>query len=554
MNDGGEYTQMPEGDPSDVAGGSPDSEDMPVQLDRRAAEVAAAIPTGESTAALGGRSQSTAERKRALRFVEEYSFQACIGACIALNIIVMAGETDTPDYEIWWYLENIFLIVFLLELILRILYKGAVDFITGSDQLWNFFETIIVLIGVCELWFMPLVGAVVSEDEPNGMQGRRHSDTARDDQSCLLRVLRLLRLLRLFRIFKIFQSLLKLAKAFREMMQSFFVIFAILFFFILFCAIICTQLLGQGEALDRDAMDNFDDLFPLVQMNFHDVQTSLFTLFQVTTTDNWMQIAEPVIALDERWMLFFVMFILFASWTMISVLTAVASDCMVMATNDRQAAELLEAEAKRKEFLSFLKEAFYESDADGSGTLDKQEFDDMIGNPQILNQIRHLGVAINRQDLLDAWGMLDIDGAGELTIDEFVTGLAYLQEGLSTKHIVDVEYQVKRVSFKTQKRIEKIKKFMENMKRLNAEVLTSLKTQETMDMQQLRALWLWKEWASKSSPEIFQKHAEVTARLRQPPAPRVGDAAPSPSSSIPSPRLQKEEGPAPVAASTGKVS
>lgn len=136
--------------------------------------------------------------------------------------------------------------------------------------------------------------------------------------------------------------------------------------------------------------------------------------------------------------------------------------------------------------------------------------------------------------------MLDTDGVGELTIDEFVSGLAYLQEGLSTKHIVDVEYSVKKVSHRTEQRLEKIKRFMADMKSLNQDVHASLRGQEIADNEQLRALWLWKEWAEERSPGCFDSYPEVLARIRKPCDPAdVLDQTPCPRPSL-RPDLQAE--------------
>merc|ERR1712151_24187 len=126
------------------------------------------------------------------------------------------------------------------------------------------------------------------------------------------------------------------------------------------------------------------------------------------------------------WRLFFVFFIAFASWTMLSVLTAVASTHMIEATSDRKESEIQEQELKHKLFIGFLQDAFVESDTDGNGYLDKEEFESLIAKPEVHRHMRELGVHLTPDELNKAWSMLDMDGSGELNIEEFVTGLSYL--------------------------------------------------------------------------------------------------------------------------------
>merc|ERR1711957_889605 len=118
---------------------------------------------------------------------------------------------------------------------------------------------------------------------------------------------------------------------------------------------------------------------------------------------------------------FFVFYIAFAAWTMISVLTAIAADNMIAATSDRKEMELREQEIKQRAFISFLRNTFYEADTDGNGLLDREEFEALMAKEMVTKEMGRLGVNLTDSDLFKAWQMLDIDDSGELTIDEFVS-------------------------------------------------------------------------------------------------------------------------------------
>mmetsp|Transcript_29470 Transcript_29470/g.68609 ORF Transcript_29470/g.68609 Transcript_29470/m.68609 type:complete len:375 (-) Transcript_29470:73-1197(-) len=301
-----------------------------------------------------------------------------------------------------------------------------------------------------------------------------------------------------------------------DMLQSFTITFLVMAMFIIINAIFCTEMLGKAEAFERIHL--VEDPVRRAQLQqeitvlFKDIPTSVFTLFRVTTTDNWIEIANPVLELDPRWGLFFILFILIAAWTMISVLTAVASDSMVAAASFRQEAEAREQEVKKKEFRTFLRTTFYEADEDGNSTLDADEFKKLIQKESLSNYMRTLGINIQMQDLERAWLMLDVDQSGELTIDEFVMGLAYLQEGLSTKHVMNIDSEIKRVSQRTEGRLNKLVEEISHMLGQNVELKDKLKEQTDHSWQQCKMLFQWLDEAQQTSPDDFPTEVMEAAK------------------------------------------
>merc|ERR1712217_354994 len=123
-------------------------------------------------------------------------------------------------------------------------------------------------------------------------------------------------------------------------------------------------------------------------------------------------------------------------------------------------------------FITFLQDAFVESDNDGNGYLDKEEFESLINK---------------------AWSMLDMDGSGELNIEEFVTGLSYLQEGLATKHILNVDYSLKRVAVNCENRMDKMSILVAQVVGQNEEIMRHL--EKGQDRQSDVNIALWQHWA-----------------------------------------------------------
>lgn len=293
-----------------------------------------------------------------------------------------------------------------------------------------------------------------------------------------------------------FDNLMAFLNALGKMLDTFVWIFCLLFIFLFSIAVCLVPLLGRGEALEGLDVDTADII--RVQRYFHDVGTGLFTLFQLTTCDNWDEIANPLIAINPWWRVFFVFFIGLASWTMMAVLTAEASDRMIEATSVKKENVLLNREKRHKEFIHFLRDAFLDADADGNGLLDKEEFQALMEKDFVTKQMKALGILLSQDELMKAWDMLDVDDSGELTIDEFVDGLGHLQEGLATKHIVNVDYSLKRVERQVEERLSGIQQAMTAVQDQNSVILDVIKTQEQSDSVHQPSLWLWQRWAASS--------------------------------------------------------
>lgn len=430
----------------------------------------------------------TAAYQELLSLVEESWFKNCIFLVLVINMCVLALETDFQDAQaIWQWLDISFLAVYFTELLMRVTLLGLLEFCWGPDWVWNQLHIVTVILGVLEIMLPPMFGDLAG------------------GQTLLMQILNLLRILRMFRIFQMVRRLRVFLESIKEMAESFVGIFVVLFVFIISCAITCTHLLGHGEAF------NMDDplvvqLLPQIQRSFGSVLTSTFTLFQVTTLDNWFEVAEPVIKLDWRWQVCFVIFIGFTSWTMISVLTAVASDSMVKAASDQQAARQQEQIANRMQFLIFLDHIFKNADTDGNGLLDKQEFNTIIRETHVKDKMIELGLNLTVGDLKQAWDVLDVNRSGELTADAFVSGIAFLYETLSTKHVVEVDNTHKRISLTALAVVRKGQEKAAEIHQQNERILLALQQREAQQVEKLELLRHWRLWALAQTPSSIDHH------------------------------------------------
>jgi voltage-gated sodium channel len=222
-------------------------------------------------------------RKRLRSLVDSDRFQRFIIAVIVVNAVTLRLETsDRMVAEYGWLLhavDRIALAIFVVELMLRLTGHGWRFF---RDP-WSVFDFIIVGIAL-----VPTSGAF-----------------------SVLRVLRALRILRVLRLVALVPSMRGVVAALLTAIPGMASIAALLGLLLYIAAVIATQLFGNG-----------------VPDRFGDLGTSLFTLFQVMTTDDWANVARATMAVQPLAWIFFVIYMLLSTFAVLNLFIAVVVRAM----------------------------------------------------------------------------------------------------------------------------------------------------------------------------------------------------------------------------------
>jgi voltage-gated sodium channel len=219
-------------------------------------------------------------RARLGAFVEHPRVQAGIIAIILLNAVTLGLETSSRAMEavgpLLIALDHAILWVFVAELALK-LYAHGLRFFRSA---WNVFDFVIVGIAL-----MPSSGAF-----------------------SVLRALRVLRLLRLLsavpRMRQVIESLVLALPGLGSI-----ALLLLLFFYIF--AVMATKLFGAD--------------YP---QWFGNLGASMFSLFQIMTLEGWVDIARSVMERYPAAWLFFLTFILLATFTVLNLFIAIIVNAM----------------------------------------------------------------------------------------------------------------------------------------------------------------------------------------------------------------------------------
>lgn len=246
--------------------------------------------------------QDSSLQAKVQQLVEKNWFTRLILTLILLNAVLLGMETSAAlmaQYGVLLHsLDRLLLGIFVLELLLRIFAYRLAFF----KDAWNLFDFAVIAI------------ALVPASGP-------------------LAVLRSLRVLRVLRVLSMVPSMKRVVSALLGSLPGLASIAMVLLLIYYVFAVIATKLFGAA--------------FPEW---FGSIGRSLYTLFQVMTLESWsMGIARPVMETFPLAWLFFVPFILIATFTMLNLFIAIIVNTMQTFSEEEHAAE--RAEDKQAEAL-----------------------------------------------------------------------------------------------------------------------------------------------------------------------------------------------------------
>jgi voltage-gated sodium channel len=257
-------------------------------------------------------------RARLGAFVEHPRFTATITALIIVNAVTLGLETSPAAVattgDLLFALDRAILAVFVVELLLRMAAHGPRFFRGG----WNWFDLVVVGIAL-----LPATGP--------------------------LSVLRALRVLRVLRLVSVVPEMRMVVESVARSLPGLGSIALLLIVFFYVFAVMATKLFG--------------DTHP---QWFGHIGGSLFSLFQVMTLESWTTIARGVMQSHPWAWLFFLAFILVATFTVLNLFIAVIVNAMQeqhaaqvrAGTAEPTPAERLEREVRAlREELAVLRDA-----------------------------------------------------------------------------------------------------------------------------------------------------------------------------------------------------
>ncbi len=237
---------------------------------------------------------------------------------IVLNALAFGLLTDIsiadrigPELESFCDLS---ILIFIVELMIRLsLEKGR--FFTGRNRYWNWFDTIIVVL----------------------------SSAAQLGTFSSFRVFRIFRVFRQLNILRVVRSADKLKLIVEAIFNA---IPGMLWTTILFVIIMYTYALLGSTFFGNEFPDWFGNVW-----------RSMYSLFQIMTLESWsMGIARPVMDIYPAAWVYFVTYVLIASYVILNIVVALVVSSLqeVTAKNEAKKSQMLSRDALREEMEKLL--------------------------------------------------------------------------------------------------------------------------------------------------------------------------------------------------------
>eukprot|EP00746_Dinoflagellata_sp_MGD_P166159 gnl/MRDRNA2_/MRDRNA2_95871_c0_seq1.p1 gnl/MRDRNA2_/MRDRNA2_95871_c0~~gnl/MRDRNA2_/MRDRNA2_95871_c0_seq1.p1 ORF type:complete len:602 (+),score=119.71 gnl/MRDRNA2_/MRDRNA2_95871_c0_seq1:112-1917(+) len=323
------------------------------------------------------------------------TFESVFGLIMMANGCVIGVQLSVENSEGIMYevAEHFFTAIFLIEIIIRMMLDGW----TWVYNFYNFCDFALVMVtGVLTMWIL-------------GPAGVESAFVRRFQVIRVLRLIRVVRAVRTIPFFAVLWTLIGgLIDSFNTLFWTFVMIVSVLWTF----AIFAVYWIGRAPEFEDD---------PEAQMLFGDVVKTLLTLFQIVTLDSWTAIARPLMKKSGVIVPFFLVVIAVVTFVLMNLITAVIVEHAFNQAKEDEELVAHHLKLEQEAEIAELGEIFKEIDLDGSGFLDKEEYEQAVMyNPRIKAKIQIL--EMSQQELLDLWDLFaGVDG--ELAVEEFERGM-----------------------------------------------------------------------------------------------------------------------------------
>jgi voltage-gated sodium channel len=377
---------------------------------------AESLGSGGRRHGVGSDSETVREAKNlAFRIVSRPEFSWATSLVIFVNSVIIGVEIEmdiqNQDSSSIQDTENIFLLIYIVELSLRFLGIGR----RSLRNPWTVFDLVLVIVGVATTWILlPILRLV--------RQGGGGTPAVAEllQQVLIFRTVRLLRLVRALRLIGVFKPLWKLVQGMLNSMSTMFSALVLILLTIYIFACI------GGELITKPMMDDGDsEVSQVVRNNFGNLLVIMMTLGQFVTMDSIAQIYTPLVHHNPYLVLYFGIMVMLVSVTLMNLVTAIIVEDSIARANADAEMEQHYARQKMKQLTPAIRQVFHQLDTSSDGAIQIKEIISGVGQLTI-KLPTELQDVLKPDKLVDLFEFLDLDGSGELTEVEFVEGVSHL--------------------------------------------------------------------------------------------------------------------------------
>eukprot|EP00413_Alexandrium_margalefii_P039299 CAMPEP_0204603214 /NCGR_PEP_ID=MMETSP0661-20131031/57126_1 /ASSEMBLY_ACC=CAM_ASM_000606 /TAXON_ID=109239 /ORGANISM="Alexandrium margalefi, Strain AMGDE01CS-322" /LENGTH=751 /DNA_ID=CAMNT_0051614259 /DNA_START=22 /DNA_END=2277 /DNA_ORIENTATION=+ len=383
-------------------------------------------------------SQEELERRRKSSIlspvVSHPAFDYFFASVIMLNSLfigvqadVRISNADTFEVPSWFdHCEKVFAALFLIELIMRAIALKW-QFFAKKQIMWNVFDLTLVLMSVFEITFAIIVSD--GSDSPSGKGG---------SVGKVIRMFRMVRIIRIMRVLRFLAELRVMVTLIIHSVRSLFWLLVLLVIILYVFAIFFTQgvtdhLMDVAPPPDEKSvlMKYYGGLFP-----------SALTLFlSITGGISWIEVLDPLKATGPVFVTLFLIYVFFAVFSVLNIVTGVFVDGAIQRSAQERDLRLEKEKEQKKLYVTMLMDLLEEIDSGGTGVITRTELEEAFKSDLVRYSFSVLDIDIADSNYL--FDMLDLDGSGEVDMEEFVSGCLRLKGNAKSIDIHTLMFEVK---------------------------------------------------------------------------------------------------------------
>jgi len=375
-----------------------------------------------------------------LCIVKSNWFTYGIMGLIFINMALLGFQVDAgnqpPFEEPDWFdtVNNIIVIIFVVELVLKLAAYKVRGFFCGPDRYWNAFDCAIVGVSVFELVVeitMSIAFTELGETDPNQLRFLR-----------VMKIARALRGVRVMRLLRYVSSLRAILFSISSTLGSLFwtlVLLQILFycFGVLVAQIVndhCRYLyLGAGN-----------ESCELVLLQFWgSVPEAMLTLFLAISGGlSWNDAFVPLRKVSEIAAVFMILYIVIAVFAVLNVVTGVFCNTAIENAKADKDIAIMKQMQKHRAQVESLRSVFNDIDCNQSKLVSVAELEEACARDEKFRSFLE-SMDISTKDIWTLFMIIDADESGEISMDEFVAGCMQLEGPAKSLHLARMRHENK---------------------------------------------------------------------------------------------------------------
>lgn len=361
---------------------------------------------------------------------------AVLTSCLLVGVEVQYSATHVgePLPLIFFHLRDFYALLFLLELICRIIASGPYNFYCGRRQRgWAFLDTLIVVTCMVDFSF--------------DMMYETHSGTKSGFDLRQLRLMRMLRITRLLRTFRM-QRLAGFLVPLRTLVCSIVATVRSLawaLMLLMMLIYVVGILLCQGATDTLAQKDLHEEIAAELRDYWLPLDRAMFTLFQsISDGLPWREAMHSLEELPTWLACIYPIFISFVNFAVLNVVTGVFCGNAIE-TAQRNPEVIATAVVKnRQAYQDNVRSLFLLMDEDASGLVTLAEFEKLISDEAL--HARFCALGIDTQDAWTLFKLIDTDKTGSIDMEEFIKGCEQLNGHAKSVNMVNMWEELRTLS------------------------------------------------------------------------------------------------------------